>query len=297
MSTSLSPNSTLNREVSAPNAPLDFVVVDVETACSRSSSICQIGIVGFRDGAEVFAYETLVDPCDEFNPFNTRIHGITSEHVWGKPSFADIHPMIDSHLGGRITVAHSAFDKGALASACQVHDRTPIEATWLDSVKVAKRAWPHLTSHRLNALSDFLGIRHKHHDALSDARAAGMVIVRAIDHTGVDLASWLTASSPSKIPAPKAAATGPLKGERIAIVGASRDGPLALWLAAAGARVVSSVGSTTTKLVVSHDHPFDGYMRSSVPFCRAVELRAAGSPIEIILEDELRERIAPALVI
>lgn len=25
----------------------DFVVIDVETACSRVSSICQIGIVGF----------------------------------------------------------------------------------------------------------------------------------------------------------------------------------------------------------------------------------------------------------
>ena len=58
-------------------AQSDFVVVDVETACSRVSSICQIGIVGFRNGAEVFAYETLVDPCDEFSPFNTRIHGIS----------------------------------------------------------------------------------------------------------------------------------------------------------------------------------------------------------------------------
>ena len=47
--------------------------VDVETACARVSSICQIGIVGFRDGVESFAYETLVDPRDEFSPFNTRI--------------------------------------------------------------------------------------------------------------------------------------------------------------------------------------------------------------------------------
>ena len=36
---------------SEPAGP-DFVVVDVETACSSVSSICQIGIVGFRDGVE-----------------------------------------------------------------------------------------------------------------------------------------------------------------------------------------------------------------------------------------------------
>ena len=34
----------------------DFVVIDVETACSRTSSICQIGIVGYAAGVEVLAY-------------------------------------------------------------------------------------------------------------------------------------------------------------------------------------------------------------------------------------------------
>ena len=52
----------------------DFVVVDVETACSRVSSICQVGIVGFRDGREVFEYETLLDPCDEFHAGNIRVN-------------------------------------------------------------------------------------------------------------------------------------------------------------------------------------------------------------------------------
>jgi DNA polymerase-3 subunit epsilon len=66
--------------------PVDFVVIDVETACSRVSSICQIGIVGFRDGAEVLSFETLVDPRDDFCSFNTGIHGICAEHVIGQPT-------------------------------------------------------------------------------------------------------------------------------------------------------------------------------------------------------------------
>jgi DNA polymerase-3 subunit epsilon len=273
-----------------PAAP-DFVVVDVETACSRVSSICQIGIVGFRNGAEVFAYETLVDPCDEFSSFNTRIHGISCDHVTGKPTFAHIHATIDAHLAGRITVAHSYFDKGALAAACRVHDRSAIETTWLDSVRVAKRAWPELPSHRLNVLTRFLGVRHKHHDALSDARAAGMVIVRAIDHTGIDLAGWLAPASPRGGSAPKPAAEGPLKGARIAILGAPRDGALAQWLAQAGARVVASVGTTSTMLVIATDHPFGRFAHAAAPYRRAEELRRGGATIEIVSEDALRARI------
>ncbi len=270
----------------------DFVVIDVETACSRVSSICQIGIVGFRNGVELFAYETLLDPCDEFSPFNTRIHGLCEDHVMNQPTFADVHATVAAHLGGRITVAHSMFDKGALAAACRVHERSAIEATWLDSVRVAKRAWPDLPSHRLNALASFLGVKHRHHDALSDARAAGMVVVRAIDHTGIDLETWLKPATFGSVAAPKPAPAGPLRGERIAILGAPRHGTLAQDLAQAGGGIVASVGRTTSILVVSNDQPYGRYYHASPAHRRAVELREAGSAIRIVTEDELRSRIA-----
>ncbi|MDP1027025.1 exonuclease domain-containing protein [Sphingomonas sp. KR1UV-12] len=132
----------------------DFVVVDVETSCSRVSSICQIGIVGFKDGRETFAYETLLDPCERFSSFNTRIHGIAADHAAGAPTPADTHAIILSHLSGRVTVSLSVFDKGALAAFHLLHRRGPIAATWLNSVRVAKRAGPDLPSHRLNVLTN-----------------------------------------------------------------------------------------------------------------------------------------------
>lgn len=200
-------------ETPAPTDAPDFVVIDVETACSRVSSICQIGIVGFRDGRVAFEYETLVDPRDHFSSFNTRIHGIAADHVVGKPCFADVHGIVHGHLGGRITVAHSFFDKGALAAACRIHDRPEVATTWLDSVRVAKHAWPDLPSHKLNIVSRHLGIPLKHHDALSDARAAGMIVVRAIEHMEMPLAAWLTPTPRRRIPpAPVPAATVPLSG-------------------------------------------------------------------------------------
>jgi DNA polymerase-3 subunit epsilon len=270
---------------------LDFVVVDVETACSRVSSICQIGIVGFRAGREVFAYETLIDPRDEFSSFNTRIHGIRAEHVVGQPTFGEIHEIIAGHMTGRLTVAHSYFDKGALAAACRASNRVAIDTNWLDSVRVAKRAWPDLPSHRLNVLTGFLGIDHKHHDALSDARAAGMVIVKAIDYTGIGLEGWISAPKKQSGVAPKAADTGPLKGERVALLGEPRDGTLAHFVAKHGGRIVSSVGATTTMLVIGTDQPYGCWFSASAEHRKAQELLNEGKSIAIVTEAELRERL------
>lgn len=279
-------------QAAQPDDVPDFVVIDVETACSRVSSICQIGIVGFRGGCEVFAYETLVDPRDEFSPFNIGIHGITAGHVAGHPTFADVHAIVDSHLSGRITVAHSWFDKGALAAACRIGERPTIEAQWLDSVRVAKQAWPQLPSHRLNVLASFLGIEHRHHDALSDARAAGMVIVKAIDHTGIDLRGWMAPPSRAKPKVPPAAPEGPLKGERVAILGEARDGPLAQLLAGSGARVAASVGATTTMLVIAAKQPYGRWFEASPAHRKARQLQGTGSHITILTEETLRARLA-----
>lgn len=269
----------------------DFVVIDVETACSRASSICQIGIVGFRDGREIFEYETLLDPCDEFNVFNTQIHGIAAHHVIGQPRFGDVHAIVEGHLAGRTTVAHSFFDKSALAAACRQHDRPLIETTWLDSVRVAKRAWPDLENHKLGGLARYLGIAHRHHDALSDARAAGWVIVKAIEQTGISLAEWL--APPRKPgPPPTPADTGPLLGARIAIVGEPRDGRLAHALAALGAKVMTSVGSSTSLLVVAGGDRFTRAALTSPGYGKAEALRRAGKPIRIISEERLFAELA-----
>ncbi len=287
---SLDATPTSGCVLSEYNGALDFVSLDVETACGRVSSICQIGTVGFRDGQVAFEYETLIDPRDEFSSFNTRIHGITADHIAGKPCFGDLHGVIDGHLAGRVTVAHSYFDKGALSAACRVHARAPIEATWLDSVRVAKRVWPELPGHRLNIVSKHLGIRLKHHNALSDARAAGLIVVRAVEETGIPLADWLIpAKRGPALPAPKPAASGPLAGQRVAILGQQRHGALAQMIAARGGRVVSSVGKTTTILVVVADEPF-GYVRYDAQFRAARALQEAGGAIQILSAAALGNR-------
>lgn len=285
--------------VSGHAAP-DFVVIDVETSCSRKSSICQVGIVGFTAGLVSFEYETLVDPCDEFHPFNVELHGIDRHHVRGKPKFRTLHSTIAQHLGGRITVAHSAFDRGALAAACSQHSKPVIETRWLDSVKVARRAWPELASHRLNVLASHLGLELQHHDALSDARAAGMVIVKAIDHTGIALGDWFgkLEGRPKGVGGSikrMGADVGTLAGECITFTGdlTVPRGEMADLIAAAGGAVSPSPNRRTTMLVLGAQDPstFAGKSKSS-KHLKAEELIAAGQAIAIVTEAELRQRLA-----
>lgn len=273
---------------------LDFVVVDVETACNRASSICQIGIVGFAGGREVLTYESLIDPQEAFEAFNTRLHGIGAKHVRGKPNYAGLHETISAHLGGRVAVAHSNFDKGALGAACAVAGVPPIAARWLDSVQVARHAWPELSSHRLNVLAAHLGLEHRHHDALSDARVAGWVIVKAMDHTGIDLDGWMAGpwrtqpsrSAKSRWPAP--APDGPLAGERVAFMSRHSDPELPGLVAAAGGRIMAGVGETTTLLVVAAARPFTFGVCRSANYRKAEGLIAEGKSLRILSGAELR---------
>lgn len=278
----------------------DFVVIDVETSCSRTSSICQVGVVGFTAGVVSFEYETLVDPRDDFHPFNVGIHGIDRHHVRGKPHFGSLHDTLASHLDGRITVAHSAFDRGALSAACALHRKRDLEARWLDSVKVARRAWPELPSHRLNVLASHLGLELKHHDALSDARAAGMVIVKAIDHTGTQLNDWFSELDRRSV-VPSASVkidrtgVGVLAGECITITGdlSVSRGEMADRIAAAGGAVSPSPNRRTTMLVLGAQEPstFAGKLKSS-KHLKAEELIANGQAIAILTEAELLDRMA-----
>ena len=283
--------------VAAPVAVPEFVVIDVETACHRASSICQIGIVGFADGREVFAYETLVNPQDAFSPFNIRLHGIGPDRVAGLPTFSHLYETLRGHLAGRVAVAHSNFDHGALSAACRLAGLPMIRSRWLDSVKVARHAWPDLPTHRLSAMASHLALEHKHHDALSDARVAGWVVQRAMEKTGLDIAGYLATpwrGGAPRAPRPKPAGHGPLAGERIAIIASPHNAELPGEIARAGGRIMANVGQTTTMLVVAGGRPFSSGVRTTAAFLRAEAIAGEGGAISILTAEELRDRIAAA---
>ena len=172
---------------------LNFWAIDVETANRRVSSICQVGIVQVTEGRVATCFSTLVDPEEGFNSFNVRLHGIGPGSIDGAPSYDEIFAEVFDLLDGRVLVSHTFFDRSAMDGAARRYGLPILPVTWLDSVAIARRAWPERKGnrgYRLATLAADLGISFRHHDALEDARAAAGVVLYACLETGMDIDDW-----------------------------------------------------------------------------------------------------------
>ena len=158
---------------------LTFNAIDVETANSDSGSICQIGIVHVVDAAIADTLSTLVDPEGPFDRYNVRVHGISRKKVTGSPSIPDLREELCSRLACSYLVSHTAFDRGAMDRAMDRYGFRPLQATWLDSARIAKVAWPRLRSRSLPTLAKKLRIEFRHHDAAEDAMVAARLVIEA----------------------------------------------------------------------------------------------------------------------
>lgn len=167
----------------------DFLVLDVETANGSRCSICQIGHVRVTATGLADPTSIMVDPRGAFT--NTAIHGIGPRHVAGHPSFAQLHGRLARTLEGRIVVAHSAFDRSAFNAACARYGLDPIACHWVDSIRIARAAWPGLPGYGLKALAARHGIAFRHHDGLADATATARIVVLALAETGRSIRHWL----------------------------------------------------------------------------------------------------------
>lgn len=269
------------------------IAVDLETANPRMSSICQIGIVAFEDGREVAADARLVDPRDYFDPYNVAVHGITEEDVRGAPRFSDLHGWLCQQTRGQIVASHTHFDRVALGQACGLHRLEPLPCNWLDTAQVARRAWSDVahSGYGLSNLARRFGIQFEHHDALHDARTAGLILLRAMEETGFDAAQWVERCRrgiSSQAPIRREGdGEGPLVGESIVFTGAlERPRREAADLAhEAGAAVESGVTKHTTMLVVGNQDidKLAGHEKSS-KHRKAEQLIANGQHIRIVGE-------------
>lgn len=165
-----------------PHGPFRFIALDVETAGKSAGGICQIGLC-FADAAgHLQTYSILVDPEEPFAPFNTELHGISSDTVAGAGNFPTVYMALYDILNTHSLIQHSTFDEKALTAACARYDLPMITSHWTNSVTVARQAWPELKGaggHGLANLKKHLGLTFHHHDAGEDARASASVILKA----------------------------------------------------------------------------------------------------------------------
>jgi DNA polymerase III subunit epsilon len=282
---------------------LNFVVIDVETANADMASICAIGIAKYSEGNLVDEWYSLINPEDYFCSINVGIHGIQERDVKNAPKFPEVESILREYLSNTICVSHTHFDRVSIHKTIGKYKLQNLETNWLDSARVARRTWESCAygGYGLSNLCKIIGYQFKHHNALEDAKAAGQIILNAINITGIDINGWLTRVEKPIFPTDSkyqqkekrdGNPEGELFGNVLVFTGELQipRSTAADIAAKMGCSVATSVTKKTTLLVVG-DQDISKLVgkKKSAKHIKAEELIVAGQAIRILKESDFLE--------
>lgn len=185
---------------------LKTIAIDFETANEQRGSACSVGLAWIEEGRVTRVEERLIRPKQmRFSGMNIAIHGIRPEHVEDSPEFPEVMEEFQEDFRGSTMIAHNAaFDFSVWRSSLDLYRQSYPELTYLCSLKMAQRIWPHFLSHRLNMIADHLGLRFKHHNAAEDAvvcAAAAIEMARVVKANAVHAIPGLIGMKPGRLTA------------------------------------------------------------------------------------------------
>jgi polyribonucleotide nucleotidyltransferase len=156
----------------------EFVVVDTETTGTdpKMSDLLEVAAIRVQGGHILDRWSTLVNP--QRTIVGNQMHGISDADVDGAPSPREAAETFIAFAGRATIVGHSVgFDLGFLEAARG--DGYRFEAgRYLDTLVLAREAYPGLESYRLGDLTKFFGIEQPtNHRALPDAEATANLLL------------------------------------------------------------------------------------------------------------------------
>jgi len=277
-----------------------FTAIDVETANADMSSICQIGLATFEGEQIIDEWSTLVNPESYFSEINSRIHGITASDVADAQVYAEVYSTLQKKLVGQFIVTHTHYDRTSLNRANQMLAFPKFEVQWLDTARVARRAWTQFakSGYGLANVCNHIGYSFKHHNALEDAKAAGQILLAACKEKNLSVEDWIfQIDQPASSGVARGHETivrvgnpnGLLHGEVIVFTGTLQlaRSEAADHAAKAGCEVAKGVTKKTTLLCVGDQDVarLAGHEKSS-KHRKAEELIGNGQSIRIIRETD-----------
>jgi DNA polymerase-3 subunit epsilon len=179
-----------------------FTAIDFESAGAargRTDVPVQIGLASWsasgRHGGTFVSYLASEAPIT----WSARkVHGIRDEDLAGAPTLLALWPELKARLAGAAVVAHGKGTEKRFLRTFPGHGFGP----WVDTLLLARAAWPELPEHSLSALCDARGLSasvqsmlpgRRWHDALYDAVASLVLledVVNSFDLAGKPL-EWL----------------------------------------------------------------------------------------------------------
>ncbi|MCY4204918.1 MAG: exonuclease domain-containing protein [Bacteroidetes bacterium] len=162
-----------------------FVIVDLETTGLQSAihRIIEIGAIKVRAGRIEETFSSLVDPGCRIPRQITKITGITSIDVAGKPEISEVLPSFVEFVNDAIFVAHNcSFDWSFIEAELSRAGLPTLKNRQLCTVRLANRLLSGLPSKSLGSLINFFELQpDSRHRALSDAGATQQIFFKLLD--------------------------------------------------------------------------------------------------------------------
>ena len=166
--------------------PETWVAIDFETATREPTSACALGVVIVREGRVAERRSWLIQPpFNEYEFWNTRVHGLGPDDTQVAPDFREVWFEIQPLLAQGPLLAHNAsFDVRVLRALIASHELPAMAYEYVCTVSMARKAFPELHRHTLDAVCDHCSIALVHHDAASDAEACAHVALECAAASG-----------------------------------------------------------------------------------------------------------------
>lgn len=167
-----------------------FTAIDFESAGAsrgKTDSPVQIGLASWS--VETGHHDAFVSYLYTDQPVQwsaRKVHGIGPAQLADAPSLISLWPELKRRLAGAVVVAHGKGTEKRFLRAFPGHGFGP----WIDTLLLARAAWPDLTDHSLGALCETLGLandvrshvpKKSWHDALFDAVASLVLLEHLIN--------------------------------------------------------------------------------------------------------------------
>lgn len=168
-----------------------FTAIDFESAgAGRGQTDCpvQVGLASWSpDTGHHAPFVSYLHSSQPILWSARKVHGITTADLADAPTLPALWPELKGRLAGAVVVAHGKGTEKRFLRAFPGHGFGP----WLDTLLLARAAWPDLTDHSLGALCGALGLTAKvqtlvagraWHDALFDAVASLVLLEQVVSH-------------------------------------------------------------------------------------------------------------------
>lgn len=169
---------------------MDYVAIDFEKLNDSQLSVCEVGLVVFKDGKEVEpVFHSFIKPVGTLDPNSwakENLKHISKEMLQSAPTYDELFSEMKQIIGDKILVVHSkGADLNYIYQLEQHYGLPKLYSKWADTKEIAHSLGkdenlPGLYSEYFKStLSD-------HHKAEDDARACGLIFDRLSTETNID---------------------------------------------------------------------------------------------------------------